>query len=189
MKYMLIDVTTVEGTRFLAVATTHEAPVLAAQYQQQGIKVIAPPLEGRGFAKLESLQLQYLLWNSTQIAPPEDYAECIRALLDYAEKLPVTEAPRPEGWQPPSVTSQLEGSTAPSAPRQPREPGERPKAGSTTGKVWDIADKVFPTISSGDWKAIRTAIINACTAEGINEATAATQYSKWKAAKLAAKAA
>jgi hypothetical protein len=77
----------------------------------------------------------------------------------------------------------------PKAPREPSAPGERPKSTTTTGKVWDIADKVLGKtklpVSVDGWKSLRTAIMAACDKEGINKATAATQYSKWKAAKSA----
>lgn len=66
-------------------------------------------------------------------------------------------------------------------PRQARnlaQPSDRPKAGSTTGKVWDIADEISQTIS--DPKALRKAVIERCTQEGINSSTASVQFGKWK---------
>lgn len=73
-------------------------------------------------------------------------------------------------------------SVAPAAPA--KIPG-RPKAGSSTAKVWDIADGVLAAAADGldlTSKELRTTIIEACEAEGINKSTAATQYSKWKRA-------
>lgn len=73
---------------------------------------------------------------------------------------------------------------APKAPREhkaPREPGEassRPKAGSSTGKVWDIADEIAATIT--DEKALRKSVIEKCVQEGINSSTASVQFGKWK---------
>lgn len=64
----------------------------------------------------------------------------------------------------------------------------RPKEGSTTRKVWDIADK-----NDG-----RAAVLKECAKRKINAATATTQYGKWrvynglkgkKAAKVVKKAA
>lgn len=52
--------------------------------------------------------------------------------------------------------------------------GSAPVRGATA-KVWEIAD--------GVGKADRNAIIQACVAQGINQSTAATQYSKWKKAR------
>lgn len=52
--------------------------------------------------------------------------------------------------------------------------GAAPVRGATA-KVWEIAD--------GVGKADRNAILEACVAQGINQSTAATQYSKWKKAR------
>lgn len=72
---------------------------------------------------------------------------------------------------------------APRAPKVPSAPGAAPAKGST-GKVWTIADRVLGesglTVGS---KELRSKIIAACEAEGINAGTAATQYGKWKATK------
>jgi len=58
----------------------------------------------------------------------------------------------------------------------------RPKSGSTTGKVWDIADEMQKGDSGlgYDSKEFRNCVIDQCIKEGINKATAATQFSKWK---------
>lgn len=71
----------------------------------------------------------------------------------------------------------------PKVPKAPTAPGVKPAKGST-GKVWDIADRVMAEtgLVIGN-KQLRTAIIEACKLEGINEGTAATQYGKWKATK------
>ena len=79
MKYMLIDVTTVEATRVLLVATLRQVQLHGRLAQAQGKKVIAPPLEGRGLAKLEKLPLQYLYWSVCQKTPPEEYSELVNA--------------------------------------------------------------------------------------------------------------
>ena len=57
--------------------------------------------------------------------------------------------------------------------------GAAPTKG-VTARVWEIAAEV--TAAKGGM-IDRAAIVNACKAVGINEATAATQYSKWKKAK------
>jgi len=50
----------------------------------------------------------------------------------------------------------------------------RPKAGSKTGRVWEIAD------SQGTENAVRKTVMDLCVAEGINASTASTQYGKWR---------
>lgn len=69
----------------------------------------------------------------------------------------------------------------PKEPRAPKEPGEassRPKAGSSTGKVWDIADEIAVSIT--DEKALRKSVIDKCVQEGINKSTASVQFGKWR---------
>lgn len=56
--------------------------------------------------------------------------------------------------------------------------GAAPVKGATA-MVWTIADKVVKELGRVD----RSSIINACVAQGINQATAGTQYSKWKKAR------
>lgn len=73
----------------------------------------------------------------------------------------------------------------PSAPRIPSAQPTPPKAGSTTGKVWAIAEQTlldYPQ-ATGDLKELRRVVIDACEAEGINPGTAATQFGAWKRAK------
>lgn len=53
----------------------------------------------------------------------------------------------------------------------------RPKAGTATGRVWEIAD----ALSKKTKKPIeRKAVLEATAGEGINPATAATQYGRWR---------
>ena len=58
-----------------------------------------------------------------------------------------------------------------------RNGATKPKSGTSTGRIWDIAD----AISAKDGKpAPRKAVMEAATAESINPATAATQYGRWR---------
>lgn len=69
---------------------------------------------------------------------------------------------------------------APKAPKikAPEQNGvSRPKAGSTTEKVWVISETL--TASAGS-TASRADVVAAARLEGINEATAATQYGRWR---------
>lgn len=56
-------------------------------------------------------------------------------------------------------------------------------AGGKTARVWAIADAHLAKIGRALGKDDRADIIRQCEAEGINPATAATQYSKWKRSK------
>lgn len=62
-------------------------------------------------------------------------------------------------------------------------PGTRPKPGTVTGRVWDIADEVAAAMPDADHKAQRAEIIRRAVAEGINLATVQVQYSKWRGSK------
>lgn len=52
----------------------------------------------------------------------------------------------------------------------------RPKEGTKTGHVWAKAD----AISTAEGRpALREEVMAACTADGINKGTIATQYARW----------
>jgi len=176
MKYMLIDTTSVEKTSVLAVAKLPAITLLGKIHQARGKAVIAPPLEGRGFAKLEALQLQYLYWNTCKEAPPEDYNQLVRQCLakinTILEDITPLEALERE-------VALLYPESQPAPTKASSGEATVPKATSTTGRVWLIADRLLATGSTD-----RKAVIAACVAEGINAATASTQYGRWKASKL-----
>ena len=53
----------------------------------------------------------------------------------------------------------------------------RPKAGTKTGRVWEIADGISAT---NEAPAKRKEVVEAAVKEGINSSTAATQYGRWR---------
>lgn len=206
--YMLIDVTTMETAKLLLVGTLRQVQLHGQILKADGRKVIAPPLEGRGFGKLGMGDLQYLYWNTWGKAPSNEKGEmlaygdllttCLHAAqqvtpdgtsIELLEAEVAKLAPPPDG-ETDEIETGVESKPAKKAtPRTPQKPGEAPAVTSTTGKVWVIADRVLATkpavTSTTDWKPLRDAIIAACESEGINKATAATQYSKYKASKIA----
>ena len=52
----------------------------------------------------------------------------------------------------------------------------RPTSGTKTGRVWEIADQLSQDTGA---PATRAAVLEACSKEGINSATGATQYGRW----------
>ncbi len=54
----------------------------------------------------------------------------------------------------------------------------RPRKGTITGRVWEIADQ----IQKHSGRAEREGVIKACMEEGININTASTQFSYWRKA-------
>lgn len=206
--YMLIDVTTMETAKLLLVGTLRQVQLHGQILKADGRNVIAPPLEGRGLSRLKMEELQYMLWNTWGLSPvnakgePKGFGdlltECLHAArqvipdgtsIELLEAEVAKLAPPPDG-KTNEVDTGVESKPAKKAtPRTPQKPGEAPAATSTTGKVWIIADRVLaahPAVTATtDWKPLRDAIIAACESEGINKATAATQYSKYKASKIA----
>jgi hypothetical protein len=76
----------------------------------------------------------------------------------------------------------LEGQAAATSPKAGNGP-KRPKAGTLTGKVWDLCDALY----GADPKAFtRKAVLEAGRAAGLNDATITTQYQAWKTAQKAA---
>ena len=55
-------------------------------------------------------------------------------------------------------------------------PGTKPASGTTTRRVWDIADEITAKTQR---PALRQEVLNAVKKEGINQNTASTQYSRW----------
>lgn len=63
------------------------------------------------------------------------------------------------------------------APKDIQNGVTRPKAGTATGRVWEIAD----ALSAQEGAPVaRKKVLEATGAEEINAATAATQYGKWR---------
>lgn len=63
------------------------------------------------------------------------------------------------------------------APKDEKNGIVRPKDGTATGRVWSISDA--QSAKAGK-PAGRKSVIDECVAEGINAATAATQYGRWR---------
>lgn len=72
---------------------------------------------------------------------------------------------------------------AKTASKTPVPTGESAPSGGKTARVWAIADAKLAKIGRAPGKEDRADIIRQCESEGINPATAATQYSKWKRSK------
>lgn len=196
--YMVVRVTSVETCQILYIANLENATLLGQLYMAEhpGQKCIAPPLEARGFSKLDLNYLQYLLWNSFGLTPPEDFQSLHKICLDNALKIPVTEA------NPASLRSSLshyemetvitdKGEIAvqaktekvnPEVKRKPRPEGtantERPRENSTSALIWSIADKHFENVK--DLKTLRKLVMDNCEKEGVNLSTVSVQFGKWK---------
>ncbi len=194
MNYMLIDLTELEHIQVILVAPLREMALHGRLAKMVGGRtVIGPPVEGRGFSKLSKEQLQYLYWNTCNEAPPEDYAELVKGCLAVIEKIPVDPTPLnkleatvqrlcpdevvtldDEGVKTTKIKRVVnKGSSGENTPKG------APNPMSTTGQVWTIANELLAKCAEGELPD-RKLIIDACIEEGINQATASTQYAKWK---------
>lgn len=62
------------------------------------------------------------------------------------------------------------------APKDAKNGVTRPKSGTTVGKIWDFADK----LAKGGKDVKRADVLKLTKEAGINDATAATQFGKWR---------
>lgn len=58
----------------------------------------------------------------------------------------------------------------------------RPRAGTSTGKVWDVCDKLQKKYTKKNKTVPRKEVVAACVEEGVNKSTAGVQFGKWCAA-------
>lgn len=199
--YMLIDATKVEETRLLLTGNMRRVQALGALKAAEGAgrKMLAPPLEARGFSKLEPLQLQYLYWNLCGKTPTDDYGALIQECLAAAKAMtPNDDAQHSldflveqlEASAPGSVTDETGAVVKPVKTALESAP-VRPKGTTTTGIIWSICDETLADLHKGeipsDFKALRAEAWKRCDAEGFNSGTFGVQYGKWKANKLASK--
>lgn len=74
------------------------------------------------------------------------------------------------------MTEEAKTEAVEKAPKVEQNGVSRPKVGTATERVWAIAD----ALSTAAGKAVeRKPVLDAAVAEGINPATAATQYGRW----------
>ena len=74
-------------------------------------------------------------------------------------------------------TTATAAAAATPAPKDISNGVTRPKAGTATGRVWQICDELS---AASNAPAERAQVIAKATAEGINAATVATQHGKWR---------
>lgn len=174
-----------------AVTQASIAAQIEMVYYKDQPTCVVNPMENRSFAQLTELELKMLLNNLQIPTEGRDYQTMIGYLKYYCENMPIQD-PNQQSLDyiqgimrneilkppPPSQDEVVEKKS-----RAPKGEGSAPSPKGATGRVWGIADEVLTTVGSGDMKALRAAVIKACTDAGIHEATAATQWSKWKKSK------
>lgn len=141
------------------------------------------------WSKLDRMEALMLLKHHTGIVEDiHNYPAILDAVIAFAQNFPLTNVNvqsleysagimREQVLKPPSTP--LVSDDRPAS--KPSNQAPSPKG--ATGRVWEIAEAVLTTVGSTDMKALRAAVIKGCTDAGIHEATAATQWSKWKKSK------
>jgi len=192
---------------FIAVADSMQKASLIAWNDCADDTSVVLPLESkRFFSTFGVLELLLLYKNHTGLQGDiYNFAGMIKECYELALKLPVDSRslselekkadklpviPPPPSIPKPPIIVKYDGASNGSNPfvEAPKPPSpknpSKPSAKGSTGRVWEVADQVHASMGGGlITKEMRTKIISECEAIGINPATAATQFSKWKASK------
>lgn len=184
IKYMIVDVTTLEHIAVVKVAYSREAIMWGRLYKAQGRKVLGLVIAGKSFSSLGREQVQYLYWNHCRLTPPDDFGELVKLCFEEINKISVSETTvealetELEALQPNLGSA---NKSAQRAPKDPSAPKPDPKPTSTCGIIWTICNEQFA--KAGNKLPDRKTIMDLCQAEEINLATAGVQYAKWKKSK------
>lgn len=191
MPYVIVD------KEQLVIIGSVSSATVAAQIEMVYFKntptCVLHPDEGKSFGQLSELEMKMLLRKLDIPTEEADYKTLIGYLKYYCENLPVSD-PNQESLDYIQGIMRHEVMKAPE--RDENEPvkarkssapsdGSAPSPKGATGRVWAIADEQLQkhhrgVIEGVNLKDLRKVVIEACTAAGINEATAGTQWSKWK---------
>lgn len=215
--FALVDLTTLEGVTFIKRAPLENVLLWG----------IILGTEGRQIKRLDLIddleQLQYLFWNTAQIAPADDLQTLKKQLAELANNLPEdttsveelrSRVPselldssghlkensimgqgsntagaiektggKKKGSKKAAATKETAGTDGQAAAaetktKKEKDPTGRPGEGTSTRKVWDIADSLVLQ-SGANTTPTRKAVIDAAVAAGVNKATAGVQYGAW----------
>lgn len=171
--------------------------------------VVLPLEEAKYFSMFSRLELMLLYKNETgESGSLFEFGAMVQRIFDLAQNVPLDQRSLsdlvnasvglPEDTTPvapihhPTIhradPSQQYASRAVkpavSEPKAPRDPSAKPSPKGATGRVWEVAERLWNEQGQGVIsKDLRAKIITGCEEMGIHPATAATQYSKWKATK------
>lgn len=145
--------------------------------------VIGAASESRTYSKFSELELKLLYRNTTGYQHEgTDYNALLQSCKALGLKLEplagtpvVMPKPQPSPTPCKAPVARVEGGTP--------TPSARPKPGTATGRVWEVADEVLATMVGADPKAVRAEVLRRCTEAGINPATVQVQYGKWRGSK------
>jgi hypothetical protein len=195
MSYTLLDMDTVSIIG--RVEKSEDAVLLEMVYYKDKPVLCCSDMHKSDWAKLTDHDARLLLRNLAGVwEPSRSYNETLTDLMVFCSNYPVWQVNRKsleysarimrkEFTDPPPTAAVSDDSPAP----KPQASIPSPKG--ATGRVWEIAEAKLAEENHGSMtiqallanKAFRKIVIDACIAAGIHEATAATQWSKWKKSK------
>lgn len=188
MDYLVVDITELEKTRVLLKTDLERAPLWARLFalrSPQKLKIKGPAIRGSALSAYCLEELQYLYWNTFQKTPCDNYGELIVKILVEAEKMEKDEtavstlqkeiAVLEEELDEDFKETKIKIRKQTSSPSEKKS--DRPVTGTTTGAVWDICDELCVSLKR---EPTRKEAIDKCIYDGVNKATASTQFSKWK---------
>lgn len=192
MLYMLLD--TSVTAKVLKVAPMREIQLHArlAAADNPHLKLTAPPVAGRSFSALPVNHLMHLI-AELGLTPREDYADWVEQALEAVQA--ITPDPTPlaalerevtrRGVPEPNLNHPAPKPAAAPKPKKERstefKDPSRPKDGTTTGLVWDMADALC--LKLGRIPSSKEMIAD-CDREGIKAGTVSVQFGKWKTWKM-----
>lgn len=181
----LVDIST-EAWKVLKVTDGKRINQWEYLYQAEGKILVTFEIEGRSLSAFTKLQLQYLLYGLKGGTPPEDYGQLVSDTLTSLRTVSTDETPLNvliervgEKWCDPTLV-RLTAPPVTLAVVPSVKSLEKPMKG-ITALVWKIADDLYS--KNGNVLPNRHIFIEMCTARGINQATAGTQFAKWKKSK------
>lgn len=192
MPYVIVDKEHLQIIGAVSTATT--AAQIEMVYYKDTPTCVLNPMEGKTLSQLSELELKMLLNGLGIPTDGRDYKTMIGYLKYYCENMPIQD-PNQESLD--YIQGIMRNEVMKAPERGPDEAvekksrasqgeGSAPSPKGATGRVWAIADEILagsPHDATHDIKALRAKVIQACTDAGIHEATAATQWSKWKKSK------
>lgn len=189
MNHVAIDRDTMQ---VLGVGNYRALSVLSVVLERPNTSIL-PVENNRSYTCFSYEQLNVVYTALAKVKFTGLYAElvqAVRALILRIPPLPQTEEQLnavadkkfgPEKFEQPVRRVKAERARTEPAPRKPVDTSEisRPKAGSTTGRVWEICDELFKSVQ--DKKQLKLLALEVARKEGINESTLSVQFGKWYA--------
>jgi len=182
--YVLINC---DAMRFVARGDYRALAAQADAKMPEASYLIGPADQPSTYRDFTEAELKLLYDNTMEGVPPIPGApkptkwELPKLCLALATNAPLTGFKVPlesqhAAYQPP--VDEQDARWTPPAPKATL----RPKAGTATAKVWEIADAQRAADPTADFngKEFRVAVVTLCEKEGINSSTAQVQLSKWR---------